>query len=284
MESWEGYNYYTRNPVIWVQLMDLSTAEFGLGSFPDLCAIPKNPDAPAPIPCDATFVIKDAGLDEFDNGVTAGIVFGVITAAVLIAASIWLWFNRKTIFHPLNSNNRVLAPLAGGDAHRNAEAVELMPHIDQICEATKFKEQLFRYYYERTTTEVELAEKAANSIIEVDDVEAMTELVRRMYSCDLELYANQHVRDYENERSDLMVKSDKILGAIRDKVLKDWASDPGGRVRWRNEDWDQVSALKRFLERELRDPRYSNSISTGPHHHPLDQRHGNTLTSRLTRR
>ncbi|KAI0450096.1 hypothetical protein F5B21DRAFT_529306 [Xylaria acuta] len=209
MESWENYNYYTTNATTWVELMNLSTAEFGLGYFP--------------------------------RG---------------------LWFNRKTILHLRNPNNQDLSPRPNSPTSRSTGATELTPLQDnRLCEASNFEDQLFNFYYEFIYTEVELAEKAADDVVDVEDVEAVTDLVRKMYSYDLLLYGARNTRAYEQQRHDLMSKSDGILGAVRDKVSNEWAKDlsPRGHMGWADDEWEKILALKSFLRDRLPPQRYHSN-------------------------
>ncbi|KAI0428802.1 hypothetical protein F5Y09DRAFT_343302 [Xylaria sp. FL1042] len=121
----------------------------------------------------------------------------------------------------------------------------------RICKARDFRYQIFNYYYPSTYTEVELAEKTANDVIDVEDIEVVTDLARRMYSYDL--YGTQSMKNYETQRYDLMSESYGILEAIRDKVSTEWAEDPStqGYLGWTDQEWDQLSRLRSLLENRL---------------------------------
>ncbi|KAI0811533.1 hypothetical protein GGR55DRAFT_105028 [Xylaria sp. FL0064] len=106
MESWEGYDYYTTNTTTWVDLMKLSTTEFGLGYFPKaIVAIPGYLNSSAQFP-DDTFVIELFGLDQFDQGQTVKALLGAVSGVALFLGGLLLWVNWKTIFHPRNSSNQ----------------------------------------------------------------------------------------------------------------------------------------------------------------------------------
>ncbi|KAI3339482.1 hypothetical protein F4824DRAFT_508288 [Ustulina deusta] len=261
MESWAGYNYYTSNPITWVELMNLSTAEFGLGYLPlGLRAFPGALNSSTRFPND-TYVIEHAGRGQFDEGHTANTVFGVVTGVAGALAILWLWFNRKTILYRRNSNNQDPSPRANSPISRSTGATDLTTFQDnRLCEASDFRNQIFNFYYEPISTEVELVEKTADDIVDVEDIEAITDLVRKMYSYDLRLYGAQSTRRFENERHDLMSKSDDILKAIRDKVSNEWAKDVSarGRLGWTDEEWEQVSNLKSLLQHQLPLRRYPN--------------------------
>ncbi|KAK5633617.1 hypothetical protein RRF57_009331 [Xylaria bambusicola] len=260
MESWEGYNYYTTNTTTWVHLMNLSTAEFGLGYFPgDVVAIPGYLDSSTEFP-DDTFVIELAGQGQFDEGRTVRIVLGVVTGVALLLGILWLWVYRKAILRPRNSGSQDdLAPRANSPTSRSTESTELLLlQGNRLCEASDFRDKLYHYYYESIDTEVELAEKTANDPVEVGDIEAVTTLVRKMYSYDIYLYGTQNVRNREAQQLDQMRKSDAILGAVRDRVLKEWAMDPNalGGLGWTYEERQQLSNLKDLLENRLPRQRY----------------------------
>ncbi|KAH8160060.1 hypothetical protein CIB48_g8188 [Xylaria polymorpha] len=262
MESWAGYNYYTSNSTTWVQLMNLSTAEFGLGFLPrGVRAVPGAFHTSDQFPND-TYVIENADRGQGDEGKTAQIVFGAATAAAILFAVIWLVFNFKTMLHPRNSKDQDLLPRPNSPTSHSTAPTELMAFQDnQLCEASNFENQIFNFYYEFVYTEVELAEKPADEVINVEDIEAVTDLVRKMYSYDLLLYGLQSTRAYPHQRHDLTSKSDEILGAVREKISNEWANDLNSRVRmgWNDEEWEKISALKGFLQYQLPPLRYPNN-------------------------
>lgn len=92
----------------------------------------------------------------------------------------------------------------------NIEAIGLMLlQANQLCEANDFGNQIFNFYYEPTHTEVELAEKTANDPVVVEDIEALIEIVRNMYSYHFLLYGARSIGNYENQRHGLMAKSNE---------------------------------------------------------------------------
>ncbi|KAI1272431.1 hypothetical protein F5Y07DRAFT_301680 [Xylaria sp. FL0933] len=258
MESWEGYNYYTRNTTTWVELMNLSTAEFGLGYFPKgVVAVPGYLNSSAQFP-DDTFVIEHSGLGQFDQGQTVKALLGAVSGVALLLGGIWLWVNWKTIFHPRNSSNQNDLALSANSS-TSAEATELLFLRDnRLCEASDFRNKLYHFYYEPIDTEVELAEKTANDPVKIEDIEAVTALVRKMYSYDIYLYGTQNVRNHEAQRLDHMRKSDAILGAVRNKVSNEWVKDPSalGSLGWTYEEGNHLSYLKGLLEHRLPRQRY----------------------------
>ncbi|KAI1737448.1 hypothetical protein F4680DRAFT_428690 [Xylaria scruposa] len=262
MESWAGYNYYTTNSTTWVELMNLSTAEFGLGSLPPgVRAVPGDLNNSNQFAND-TYVIEHAGRGQFDEGTAANIVFGVVTAVAVLLAIIWLWFNFKTMLHPRNSNKQDLLPRTNSLTSLSGGTIGMTTiQDDQFCSARDFEDQIFNFYYEPINTEIEFAEKTANEVIDVEDIEAVTDLVRKMYSYDLLMYGIQSTQAYERQRHDLTSKRDGILIAVRDKVSNEWAKDLSarGRMGWGDEEWNKVSALKTFLQDQLPPQRFSNT-------------------------
>ncbi|KAJ3556650.1 hypothetical protein NPX13_g10091 [Xylaria arbuscula] len=137
-----------------------------------------------------------------------------------------------------------LSPRPNSPTSRSTEATALAsPHGSGLCEASDFRDKLYNFYYEPIDTEIELAEKAANELIDVDDIEAVATLVRKMYSYDEHLYGIQNVRHNEAQCRDSMMKSDAILAAVCKEVVNEWARHSNaGAVA------DQISSLKTLLE------------------------------------
>jgi len=92
MESWDGENYYTTNFTEMVALMNLSTAEWGVGYLPpNLVAIPDALNDTYGFGSD-TLVIEYAARTEVGSRDTEKVIFGVTSGVVILWAAVWLWF------------------------------------------------------------------------------------------------------------------------------------------------------------------------------------------------
>ncbi|RWA09619.1 hypothetical protein EKO27_g5481 [Xylaria grammica] len=255
MESWEGYDYSVTNPIQWAELMNLSTAEFGVGHFPrGVCALPSTLNSPAQC-VNYSYVIENAGQDALEHEPAK--LYGIATAAALLCVSVWAYANWGTLLRPPKLHDRDLLPRANRPTSDNETATELTSLQNHpICTDSEFKNQIFNYYYEPIKTEVELAEKGAGDDVDVEDIEAVTDLVRKMYWYDSQLYGRQSTRNYANEQPELMAKSDEILGVIRNRVLNEWPKDRNG---WAHEEFNSISDLRNFLENGLLSRRYPDA-------------------------
>jgi len=253
MESWEGYNYYTTNATAWVQLMNYSTAEFGLGYFPpSIVAIPGALNGSYHF-SNSTYVIQYAGRADSDNRATEKIVFGIVSAIAIAFALIWLWFNRKTLFHPRNSNQQDVLPRANSPTSNYTGTTELTPLQDnKFWGADDFKDQIFNFYYEPVYTEVELFEKSIEDGVETEDIEAVTALLRKMYADELYLWAQQSNPSFtEAQEKEMIDKKIAIQEEIVHKV-EEWAAmGPRATVHtnWDAREQKELNALVNLIDR-----------------------------------
>jgi len=223
MQSWEGENYYTTDPVKWVALMNKSTAEWNVGPLPpNLVALPGSQNQTIiPISTDA-LVIEYAGTREVGSRDAETIVFGVTSALVLLWAvvwTIWQYCINHTLFTPLG-------PPPGDTSEGHSGSISLGTLVDgaERVSAAEFERQLFTYYYPAGLTELEVREKdvVLDGGLGGDDVEAATALVRRMLGFDQELWALRNATHLPPaERETLRNKSAAALDELR-RVVQTW--------------------------------------------------------------
>ncbi|KAI8635596.1 hypothetical protein F5Y19DRAFT_408381 [Xylariaceae sp. FL1651] len=253
MESWEGHNYYTTDPVIWVELMNYSTVEWGLGYFPqDIRALPGALNSSYNF-SNETYVIEYAGRADSDNRATEKIVFGIVSAIAIAFALVWLCYNWKTLFQPRNANSGESLPRPNSPTSNHTAATELTPLQDnKFWGADDFKDQIFNFYYEPVYTEIEAYEKTLNDEIEPEDIEAVTDLVRKMYGLELLLLGHQNTRGFTEERgNELRSQNDAIQEEIRNRV-KAWAGlhqSPLSRAGWNEEERKVLNRLVMFVDK-----------------------------------
>jgi hypothetical protein len=224
MESWEGYNYYTTDNQKWIQLMNYSTAEWRVGWLPlNVAAIPGPLNNSWQFP-PGTTVIENASLPDIGDRGIEKVVFGVTSGVVILWAAWWLGRSiyRGTLFKPLSNHD---------ETDNDAD--------DGRLDHEEFMQTLCNYYYPPIQTELELYEK--NPYVEDvagEDVEAVMELLRRMYDCDLGLYSLQYSPEAQDEeRDELRIKSDAILAEVR-TIVTSWnhqQEDVQRRAQW----WDK---------------------------------------------
>jgi hypothetical protein len=246
MESWEGYNYYTTNSTQWVELMNYSTIEFGLGYFPPrILALPGALNSSDNISKD-TFVIQYAGRAESDNRATEKIVFGIVSAIAIAFAAVWLWFNRKTLFHPRNLQADALLPRPNSPTSNNTGATELTPLQDnKFWGANDFRDQIFNFYYEPVRTEVELFEKSFDDEVDTEDIEAITELVRQGYRLELLRRGLQKSRSVtEEQHNEMKSREDAMQQEVGHRV--EGLQNAAARANWRNE--DELAVLEHLFQ------------------------------------
>ncbi|KAI3320301.1 hypothetical protein HD806DRAFT_507126 [Xylariaceae sp. AK1471] len=249
MESWEGYNYYTTNSTRWVELMNYSTIEFGLGYFPpNIIALPGALNSSYNFSND-TFVIEYAGRADSDNRATEKIVFGVVSAIAIAFAAVWVWFNRKTLFHPRNSHNEDLLPRANSPTSNYTAATELTPLQDsKFWGANDFKNQIFNFYYEPVHTEVELFEKTIDDKVDTDDIEAVTDLVREGYRLELLRFGLRESQNVTEERQNKMISEEDALQEEAGRRIEEWEST-AVRENWTGVEYSVLNDLVRLVGR-----------------------------------
>jgi hypothetical protein len=240
MESWENENYYTTNQTKWVELMNLSTTEWSLGFLPpNIYAIPGTLNDTYHFPDDA-LVIENAAETNWGSAPIESVVFGVTSAVAIAFILAWSYIQVRngTLLRPRNepSTNRqgeygVLLSsrrLHGSDSSEDAEIGS--PHGFQSAEI--FKQTLFSKYYESIVTEIEEYDKkiSHNDNIEAEDVEAVGDVLRKIYGFQFDILGQQHAFQPEGMEEKHM-KSKAAIKDIRETV-DIWAS--GQMTDWNN--------------------------------------------------
>ncbi|KAF7556189.1 hypothetical protein G7Z17_g1666 [Cylindrodendrum hubeiense] len=216
MESWEGRNYYTRNTTRWVQLMNLSTAEWGIGFLPaTLVAIPGHLNDTYDFRSDSIF-IENASKPTLGSRHIENIIFGLVSGIVILWALVWLYVNRSEIFSPHSTQK----PNTSDASSHTTSVTELSTLGNGFVKAADFKHQLQHFYYDGENSMLEVCEKDySTEKISTDDIEGAGALFRKMYGLDLQLWATQNSRQVTPDaRNNLMHQSDAILAEVRRQV------------------------------------------------------------------
>ncbi|CAM1505506.1 Fc.00g111430.m01.CDS01 [Cosmosporella sp. VM-42] len=266
MESWHGYNYYTRDPRQWVKLMNLSTTEWGIGFLPaNLYAIPDSYNDSWKFPVNAT-VIQHAAKTEVGSRDIEKIIFGVASGIVILWAIVWLWINRNKLPGVGDDNpNPNLRTNGNGfeTASQGTSVTALTAYGENFVKAADFQNQLRYFYYESDKSELEIREKDLQAEdVTADDIEAATKLLRDMYSLDLRLFARQNSRETtQAQRNEWMCQSDAILDELN-RLVATWD------INMNNPQAMGVTEKERNEIAEIRDI----LMSIGPERYPNKQR------------
>ena len=229
MDSWKGLNYYTRDNRKWAPLMNLSTADWNIGWLPsNLIAIPGSYNSSLDLPADA-LVIQNADMDNIGHKEVSAIVFGIASAVVILGAAGWVAYGiwdksysvwAKAIFAPKPEPEDRLPTHSGASLATSHTQVNNGKGVDDgFMTAAEFERRMKHFYYSAVTTELELREKGPLDDLNGDDVEEVTELLRKMYDLDLGLWSLQsspHVT--EADREVYRFKSDAILARVRQNI------------------------------------------------------------------
>lgn len=229
-------------------VVNLSTVEWNVGPLPaNVVAIPGTLSGKYDF-SNETMVIENASRADSGSRALEGIVFGATSAVVLSWALLFACYNRKTMFSPRGSSiPRANSPISN--------APTLLGENEDIT-IEQFKSQLANFYYPPIRTELEEYEKnVVTESIEAEDVEAATNLLRKMYDLDLGLWSHQnstHVSHQERER--YRDKSDAILAEIR-RIINSW-TDQQSRRDWTPEESAELGAIVQYLSENIPEKRY----------------------------
>ncbi|KAI0146245.1 hypothetical protein GGR57DRAFT_506538 [Xylariaceae sp. FL1272] len=221
MESWENYNYYTTNSTQWVEPMNYITAKWGFGFFPpNVVALPGAFNSSSHVPS-KSLVIEYAGRADTGSRATEAIVSGVVSALVISLLVVWLYFNRKTCSilstHKETVNNH--KDNSTGDSRASTELNSLLD--TKFWGIDEFRNQVFNFFYEAVYSEIEVAEKGLNEAIDSDDIEAITDLVRKMYGLQLYLRSHQDSHNFtEQQENEIMSKMAAIHDTVGSEIRK----------------------------------------------------------------
>ncbi|KAK0646942.1 hypothetical protein B0T16DRAFT_414486 [Cercophora newfieldiana] len=249
MESWDGQDLanvanLTNATQEWVRLMNLTTTEFGVAPFPpNLIALRSSLENETDLsfPND-TIIIQNAGRTHIGARAIEGVVYGVAVAVALLWAVWWIymtWSNRE-FFKP----RRQRSPNGGFDAR--SHLLDNLPANPDFISADTFRNRLASYY-PRGETEHELREKDFTlEDITNEDVEAVIELIRRMYELDLEVWSTRNgTKISKEERDALRKKSDAILTEVH-SIVGQWRGVTAARP-WSQEERDRLAEISDIL-------------------------------------
>ncbi|KAH0443917.1 hypothetical protein CcaCcLH18_00743 [Colletotrichum camelliae] len=239
MESWEGHNYYTANISKWVDLMNISTADWGIGWLPsNVVAIPYalNDSIAAQYPENTTF-IENASKSTTGHRATEKIVFGVVSGLAILWAVVWLYYSLRTDkfeYRPIDfgssDNYGSAKPGRYSSSHGTLEN-----GTSQLMDVMEFERNLKRFYSQiKTGLEYEDKSSHGDTSIRGDDVEAVTNLLRIMYDLDLGIWSRQDIHageDHEMHNTESRTRSNAIWAEVREIVGKWEAGLTNGSVR-----------------------------------------------------
>ncbi len=271
MESWEPYNYYTTNSTEWVILMNLSTQEWGVGYLPPgIIAINTTFNDSFHFP-NNSIIIQNVAQAEWGSYDIEKVIFGATSGVAILWGLIWLWLNRKVLLAPRAGST---IPKSGGTTTSNNDTtsarhrspVSTVPSSmqltslddDEFITDSTFRQCLRNYYYEPGTNELELYEKdPVRDCVYIADIEEVTELLRKMYGFDLELWGQQNALYVTDaERDQFRVKSDAALAEVRSVVTNLHAQQSA--IGWREDEMEHLEAIVNILQRNLPGPRYGD--------------------------
>ncbi|KAL8366164.1 hypothetical protein RB595_004778 [Gaeumannomyces hyphopodioides] len=264
MNSFHDQPYTTGNQSIWVELMNKSTADWGLSPLPAKLVSLRGSLTDAPpgsVPADA-IVIENAGRTLAGDKPIEVVVFG-ITAAIAIACfagfliysyymgSLGLSSQAELPGDDMNERR----PLGPGALEQGGGTPD-SPGADGFMTDEAFQRSLRNYYYPPTVTETELRERDyVAEPADGDDVEAATELLRRMYANDLEIWSHGSDRSFNADAR--KARSDAMLREVRGR-FEAWgaAANGSGRIDWRaevqplglREGWQAAPDLARLMQ------------------------------------
>lgn len=222
MKSWNGLNYYTTNTTLWVELMNRSTEEWGIGYLPArLVAIPGKFNSSYNISDDA-ILIQHAAKTKAGSRDTEKIVFGVASGIVILFMVAWIWYNWDDLKPPKDDDEATII-VPGEDAtSARTRTTELTANEKDKQEFKAFCQQLEERYYSDKKSELEAAER---DIVEesgptadkpwVGDMEEAAALLRKLYSLKIKMRNDgdsEHVTLAERSRN--LAESDAILAEV----------------------------------------------------------------------
>ncbi|KAK3986466.1 hypothetical protein QBC44DRAFT_140046 [Cladorrhinum sp. PSN332] len=256
MESWSNTNIYTTNPVRWVELMNISTAELSIGLFPsNLIAIPgllsgsHNITIPP-----GSLVIEKASETLIESRNIESVIFGAASAIVIVVILLWVaahWLLKIPLVHPKATNSRETrdeesgTTVFGGGSNLtfpgngNPSSIETTAH--------RFASELSVYY--TYVPDFELHQKALeDDDLAPQDVEAGTELLRKRYEKQITLISTEGSHEHDIEDKIKMQMDAQELKLKYEQLLGRWyqdAKDSRGMTRWTDE---EMAELKEMID------------------------------------
>ncbi|KAM0428570.1 hypothetical protein ACHAPT_006930 [Fusarium lateritium] len=271
MKSWDGLNYYTTNPKGWVDLMNLSTVEWGIGYLPaKLVAIPGKFNSTYNISDDA-ILIQHAAQSKAGSRDTEKIIFGVASGIVILFMAAWIVYNWDDLKPPEDDSGGI--PKPGEDAtSTRTRTTELTANEKDAQEYGAFCQQLRDFYYSDKKSELEAAEhdivEESGPAVEkpwVGDMEEAAALLRKLYSLKITM---RNDGDSEHvtlaERNKHLAESDAILAEVN-RLIEVRASamrDPG-QLRAEGQEMAEMEEIENALgeveAENVRMPRWDDS-------------------------
>ncbi|KAL8309188.1 hypothetical protein RB597_009461 [Gaeumannomyces tritici] len=249
MNSFHDQPYTTSNRSIWLELMSNSTADWGLSPLPAKLVLLNGTLADAPpgsVPADA-IVIENAGRKLAGDSPIEAVVLGITSAIAIACFAGFLIYSYWTGSLGLsaqaelpgdnNSSNDMQErrPLGAGGAEAGPDSPTASDAPDGFMTDEAFGRRLRNYYYPPTVTETELRERDyVAEPVGGGDVEAATELLRRMYANDLEIWSRGSDRGFDTAAA--KDRSDAMLAEVRAR-FQAWgaAANGSGCMDWRAE-------------------------------------------------
>ncbi|KAG7284674.1 hypothetical protein NEMBOFW57_009283 [Staphylotrichum longicolle] len=255
MKSWNGYNYYTTDPQKWVQLMNLSTAEWNIGPLPpNVVAIPGPLNSSYNFPA-GVLVIENASRTTFGSRDIENVIFGATAGLVPLWALPWFGYHwwQGTLLNPKGSAHHDEEPDDGGGYPRDASPSGTTVFGSGgggggFMPADRFREELDAIY-EDVRTELELYERTIQvDGVSAEDVEGGTELLRKLYETRLKIWASQNALEYSNEEWDLWLDQCDALMAGLKSLVDSWNTRQN-LAGWSPEEQNEIAQLAEMLKR-----------------------------------
>lgn len=207
MDSFQEGNPLTRNRTQWVQFMNRSTQDWGIGYLPpNLFAILGQLNDSFPFPDDA-LVVEYAGQTHVGGSEIEVFVFGITAAIVLIFIFAWAILTWK-----------VFGFLPPASSRSNDSG---------MMTAEKFTKQLDEKYYENLDTCLEIFDpddknhtsgNNTKEALKPEEVEEVTALLRKMYGFDLSVWAKGSGELTEADLNHIRNQSDAAWAEIQAKI------------------------------------------------------------------
>ncbi|TPX14609.1 uncharacterized protein E0L32_005301 [Thyridium curvatum] len=274
MNTWRHQHIYSTHPTIWVDLMNRSTQDWGVGYLP-MNVFATNgslKNGSADIPADPrAFIIVHAGNGYTSGSPTPQVVFGIVSFIAIVLTILLSWYNWSTMVTPSNhgmlswitepgyqlsstrathhsARNTVTTGVAAGTsavddiemtANDGLQSTAKFADMGRVgTSARLFQRQIMQYYYEPVVTELELDVKQPGEDVDDDDIEEVITLARRMLKFDNDLWSNRSTLGYrEATRHRIAEKREAITKDIKDTV-SGWA-----RARWDTDEREQLTNI-----------------------------------------
>ena len=276
MEAWKHttYNKYTReNKTVWTILMNDTTPEWNVGPFPTnveaINSTEKNNDTFADAYLPGTIFIETSKGTIGDRDVEK-VIFGLTSAIVILGMAVWTWLHWGQHFAPKRESSRLperaRSPTGSGGSVTVADNGEFG---SSAAEGGFLTDQAFRHllatkFYHEITSHVEVPEK--NPLvddIDGEDIEVATDLLRKMYGYDLDVWSWSHAQNKTDADKRAMVeKSEAILAEVR-RLIGEW--EPQSLQGWRkNNSQEELQQYQKIVSIMSRVPmeRYKNQEET----------------------